>query len=70
MIMKVSELRVKTSSELTDIVVKLRQELMNLRFQRVNGQLTNPARFRGARREIARIKTVMAEQKKSAAKGV
>ena len=55
--MKAVDLQHKTESELHDLVLTLKREVLNLRFQRVNGQLTNPARFRQARRDIARIKT-------------
>jgi len=67
--MKIEEIRVKTESELMDMVVKLKQELMNLRFQKANGQLASTTRFKTARREVARIKTVVAEKKRTG-KGV
>lgn len=56
--LKVEDLKRKTASELQDMVVQLKKELMNLRFQRVAGQISSTARFREARREIAQIKTV------------
>ncbi len=59
--MKVDELRKKTSTELKDHLVELKREILNLRFQRVSGQLESTARFRSARREVARIKTILAE---------
>ena len=68
--MNIEDLRVKTEGELKELVVKLKQELMNLRFQRVNGQLSSPARFKAARKEIARIKTIMSEKRHKASKGV
>ena len=60
--MKVEELRQKSSSDLKSRLVELRREILNLRFQRVSGTLESTARFRSARREIARIKTVIGEQ--------
>lgn len=42
---------------LLDRLVETRQELFNLRFQNVTGQLDNYARLGGLRREIARINT-------------
>ncbi len=57
--MKAADIKTKSSSELQDMVVQLKREILDLRFQRVNGQLTNPSRFRMAKREIARIKTVL-----------
>ena len=41
----------------------LLREQFNLRMQRGVGQLTRPSRMKAVRRDIARIKTVMAEQK-------
>ena len=56
--LKVEDLKRKTNSELQDVAIQLRRELMNLRFQRVAGQVASTARFREARREIAQIKTL------------
>lgn len=56
--MKADDLRTKTDSELKDLVIGLRREQMNLRFQAKLGELTNSARFRVVRRTIARIKTL------------
>ncbi len=67
--MKIQEFRTKTESELHDLVVKAKQELMNLRFQRTNGQLTSTARFKSARTEVAKIKTVLSERRHDASKG-
>ena len=39
-----------------------KQDLFNLRFQHVTGQLENPIAMREKRREIARIKTVINEK--------
>ncbi|MFN7710128.1 MAG: 50S ribosomal protein L29 [Holosporales bacterium] len=61
--MKAVELRCKTESELKDMLVGLKRELMNLRFQRINGELANTSRFSLARREVARIKTVLREKR-------
>ena len=38
-------------------------EQFNLRFQRATGQLENTSRMREARRDIARIKTIAAQQR-------
>lgn len=61
--MKAAEIRAKSKDELTGILEDLKREQFNLRFQRATGQLENPAAFRAARREIARIKTVLAERR-------
>ena len=64
--MKASELRGKSATELNDELLGLRKEEFNLRMQRGTGQLSNTARFKQIRREVARIKTVLNEQAASA----
>ena len=56
------DLRAQSSDELGDSLAKLKKEQFNLRFQRANGQLENTNRVRVVRRNIARIRTVMAER--------
>jgi len=64
--MAATDFRAKTADELKDQLLSLKKEQFNLRFQRATQQLEKPARVREVRREIARIKTVLAE--KNAAK--
>lgn len=59
--MKAKDLRTKSPLELKAKVGDLKREIFNLRFQAANGKLESPARVRLARREIARVKTVMAQ---------
>jgi large subunit ribosomal protein L29 len=66
--MKAGDLRVRTPDELADQVETLGKEIFNLRFQRASGQLENTARVRQARRDIARIKTILGERQRAAAK--
>ncbi|KAA3621445.1 MAG: 50S ribosomal protein L29 [Proteobacteria bacterium] len=47
--------------ELGKELLDLRREQFNLRMQRGTGQLSNPARFKAVRRQIARIKTRLTE---------
>ena len=63
---KASVLRSKSAEELNDELLELRKEEFNLRMQRGTGQLSNTARFKQIRRDVARIKTVLNEQAKSA----
>ncbi len=63
---KATALRAKSAQELKDELVELRKEEFNLRMQRGTGQLSNNARFKQIRREVARIKTVLNEQAASA----
>ncbi len=55
---KATDLRVKTPDELSTMLLDLRREQFNLRFQRATGQLEGTARIRAVRRDIARIKTI------------
>jgi len=64
---KADEFRAKTADELGDQLVKLKKEQFNLRFQRANGSLEKMSRVREVRRTIARIETVLTEQRRKAA---
>jgi len=64
--MKATDIRAMTADQLTDELLKLKKEQFNLRFQKATGQLEKTARVRQVRRDIARIKTIMAEQKSAA----
>jgi large subunit ribosomal protein L29 len=63
-----SELRALTDEDLEHRLAERRQELFNLRFQSVTGALENTARLKLAKREIARILTVVHEREAEAAK--
>ena len=63
--MKPADIRAKTDDELRGDLDILSKEMFNLRFQRANGQLENTARVRQARRDIARIKTILGERRRS-----
>jgi len=63
---KADDFRTKSTDELTDQVAKLKKEQFNLRFQKANGQLERTARIRVVRRDIARIQTILAEQRRKA----
>jgi large subunit ribosomal protein L29 len=60
------DFRAKSSDELGDQMAKLKKEQFNLRFQRANGQLEDTGRVRSVRKEIARIQTVLSEQRRKA----
>lgn len=63
--MKAADVRTRTDDELGEQLELLGKEVFNLRFQRANGQLENTARMRQARRDIARIKTILGERQRS-----
>jgi large subunit ribosomal protein L29 len=60
--MKAGDLRAKTEDQLREQLLQLKKEQFNLRFQKATGQLENTARVREVRRDIARIKTILAAQ--------
>lgn len=62
--MRANELRQKSQNELNDLLLDLRREQFSLRMQQGTGQPARPSQVRQLRRDIARVKTVMNEQKK------
>jgi large subunit ribosomal protein L29 len=63
---KADEYRGKSADELGDAMAALKKEQFNLRFQRANGQLEKTNRVRVLRKDIARIATVLTEQRRKA----
>lgn len=59
---KIKELRDLSDADLKERVDELAAENMKLRFQKATMQLNNTARVGQVRREIARIKTILAER--------
>ena len=66
--MKAKELRQKDAGELREELLKLRREQFNLRMAQASGQAARPDQFGKVRRNIARVKTVLGEQVRAAAK--
>jgi large subunit ribosomal protein L29 len=62
-----AELREMDEQELIDNLASAQQELFNLRFQHVTGQLDNYSRFGAVRKDIARLHTIMREREISEA---
>lgn len=60
--MTATELRELPDDELRVKLDESKEELFNLRFQVVTGQLDNPRRIKEVKREIARVLTVMRER--------
>jgi len=65
---KAAELRGQTREDLEKQLLDLLKEQFNLRMHKGSGQLARPSQFKKVRREIARIKTVLAEQAAQAAR--
>ena len=62
----IEDIRSNSADQLGDQLSKLKKEQFNLRFQRANGQLEKTSRVREVRKQIARIMTVMNEQRRKA----
>ncbi|HSQ70143.1 MAG TPA: 50S ribosomal protein L29 [Steroidobacteraceae bacterium] len=65
--MKAKDLRQKGAGELQEELLKLRREQFNLRMAQASGQSAKPDQFGKVRRNLARVKTVLAEQARAAA---
>ncbi len=65
----IDALRTQGDTELATRLVEARQELFNLRFQHVTGQLESSARLGHLRKEVARIRTLLREREIAAAEG-
>jgi large subunit ribosomal protein L29 len=61
--MKIEDIRALSEDQREDAILNLKKERFNLRFQRATGQLENTSRLKEARRDIARIKTIAAQQR-------
>lgn len=61
--MKTAELKAMTEDQLKDTLVNLKKEAFNLRFQAANGELEKTHRIRQVRRTVAKINTLLQQQK-------
>lgn len=60
--MELNKIREMSEVELNAELLKMKQDLLNLRFQHVTGQLENPLKLRETKRDIARVKTIIREK--------
>tara|TARA_Y100001970_G_C14218051_1_gene850860 strand:- start:2129 stop:2341 length:213 start_codon:yes stop_codon:yes gene_type:complete len=58
-IMKKAEIKKLSKTEILKNLEIFKKDLFNLRFQKNNGQLKSPAKFKETRKNIARLKTIM-----------
>ena len=65
--MNANELRDKTPDQLREELSSLKKESFNLRFQQATGQLENTAGIKAARRNAARVKTILNQKAAQAA---
>ncbi len=62
--MKAEELREKNDQELRELEGQLKEEMFRMRLKKHTNQLQEPHRLKEARRDIARIKTILHERKR------
>ena len=66
--MKANELRAKSVDELNAELIELRRAQFSMRMQLATQQLNKVDQIRKVRRDVARVRTVLAEKSKSSAK--
>ena len=57
--MKKQEIKKLSKDEVLKNIEKLKKDLFNFRFQRMNSQITNPSKIGETRKTIARLKTAL-----------
>ena len=57
--MKLKEITKLTKDQLHENLDKFKKDLFNLRFRKINGQLTNPSKFNETKKAIARFSTLI-----------
>ena len=60
--MKKNELKKLTKDQAMKNVDKLKKDLFNFRFQKINGQLKSPAKVLETKKSIARLKTLIGKE--------
>jgi len=64
--MKPAEIRDMTVDDIRAKVTELSRELFNLRMRHATNQLENPLKLRLLRRDVARVRTILAEKEREA----
>tara|TARA_S200000501_G_C20564059_1_gene630064 strand:+ start:66 stop:254 length:189 start_codon:yes stop_codon:yes gene_type:complete len=57
--MKKKEIKTLTKQQKIETILKLKKDLFNFRFQKVNGQVKSPAKITETKKNIARIKSML-----------
>ena len=60
--MKKKEIKKLSKDEIMKNIDKSKKDLFNFRFQKINSQITNPAKISETRKTIARLKTILKEK--------
>ena len=61
--MKKKEIKKLTKQQSLKDLEKLKKDLFNFRFQKVNGQIKSPAKINEVKKNIARLKTLILKEK-------
>ena len=57
--MKKKDIKKLTEKQMLENLEKLKKDLFNFRFQKVNGQIKSPAKINETKRNVARLKTLI-----------
>ena len=57
--MKKKEIKKLSKDEIMKNIDKSKKDLFNFRFQKINSQITNPAKINETKKNIARLKTIL-----------
>ena len=57
--MKKKEIKKLTEKQMIENLEKFKKDLFNFRFQKMNSQITNPAKIGETKKTIARLKTIL-----------
>ena len=57
--MKKQEIKKLSKDQIIKNIDKFKKDLFNFRFQKINSQITNPAKINETRKNIARLKTIL-----------
>lgn len=57
--MKKSDIKKMTKEQALKDIEKLKKDLFNFRFQKINGQIKNPSKINETKKNIARLKTLV-----------
>ena len=60
--MKKQEIKKLSKDEVVKNIEKLKKDLFNFRFQKINSQVTNPAKISETKKTIARLKTTLKDK--------
>ncbi len=60
--MKKKEIKKLSKDEIVKNIDKFKKDLFNFRFQKINSQISNPAKISETKKSIARLKTILKEK--------